>query len=226
LDSAPTKKAPVLRLLPPAQASRVSAGSEAGEREPLTFEQTYRRYSRYVAAVVLRLDPRVPDLDDVVQDVFLVAASGLKRLRDPGATRAWLATATVRLVRRRLRVRRMWRWLGLGGDAGPPAPLVDAGTSPVDRLLLGAVYEVLERMPVADRVAFVLHHIEGETLESAARICRCSLATVKRRVARAQQMVDALDDRSDAGGGQRGGGGRGDRHGRDSGGGSPAGGRP
>ena len=192
LDPASTKKALVLRLVPPAPGAR--GPFQGAEAEPLTFEQTYRRYSRYVAAVVLRLDPRVPDLDDVVQDVFLAAAGGLKRLRDPGATRAWLATTTVRLVRRRLRVRRMWRWLGLGPDARPPAPLVDAGTSPVDRLLLAAAYEVLDRLPVADRVAFVLHHIEGETLESAARMCRCSLATVKRRVARAQQALDALDD--------------------------------
>lgn len=187
----------MLRLVPPAPGA--NGGFEGAEPEPLTFEQTYRRYSRYVAAVVLRLDPRVPDLDDVVQDVFLAAAGGLKRLRDPGATRAWLATTTVRLVRRRLRVRRMWRWLGLGPDARPPAPLVDAGTSPVDRLLLAAAYEVLDRMPVADRVAFVLHHLEGETLESAARMCGCSLATVKRRVARAQQALDALDDAPSAG---------------------------
>jgi DNA-directed RNA polymerase specialized sigma24 family protein len=85
-----SKKAPVLRVV---AAPRVGEG-------PLTFEQTYRRYSRYVAATVLRLDPRVPDLDDVVQDVFLAAAGGLRRLRDPGATKAWLATTAVRLVRR------------------------------------------------------------------------------------------------------------------------------
>jgi RNA polymerase sigma-70 factor (ECF subfamily) len=158
--------------------------------EPLTFEQTYRRYARYVAAVVLRLDPGVPDLDDVVQDVFLAAASGLRRLRDKNATKAWLATVTVRMVRRRLQLRRMWRWFGIGEDDRPPAPLVDGGSNPVDRLLLGAVYEVLDSMPVDDRVAFVLHHIEGEKLEEVAQICRCSLATAKRRIARAQQAID------------------------------------
>jgi len=47
-------------------------------------------------------------------------------------------------------------------------------------------------MAVADRVAFVLHHIEGETLEAVAQICRCSLATTKRRVARAQRAIDQL----------------------------------
>lgn len=177
---ASNRRTPVLRVVP---------APPRGEG-PLTFEQTYRRYARYVAAIVLRLDPGVPDLDDVVQDVFLAAAGGLKRLRDPNATKPWLATAAVRIVRRRLRVRRMWRWLGIGEDDRPPAPLVDAGSGPVDRLLLAAVYEVLDGLAVVDRVAFVLHAIEGETLDQVARLCRCSLATAKRRIARAQTAID------------------------------------
>ncbi len=180
MDPVSKKRAPALQVVP---------APPPGE-EPLTFEQTYRRYARYVAAVVLRLDPGVPDLDDVVQDVFLAAASGLRRLRDKNATKGWLATVAVRMVRRRLQLRRMWRWFGIGEDDRPPAPLVDGGSNPVDRLLLGAVYEVLDSMPVDDRVAFVLHHIEGEKLEDVAQICRCSLATAKRRIARAQQAID------------------------------------
>jgi RNA polymerase sigma-70 factor (ECF subfamily) len=180
LDPASNKRQPALRVVP---------APPPGE-EPLTFEQIYRRYSRYVAAVVLRLDPGVPDLDDVVQDVFLAAAGGLKRLRDPSATKPWLATVAVRMVRRRLRLRRMWRWLGIGDDDRPPAALVDAGSNAVDRLLLAAVYEVLDGLDVDDRVAFVMHCIEGETLEAVARMCQCSLATAKRRVARVQQAID------------------------------------
>ena len=93
----------------------------------------------------------------------------------------------------------MWRWIGIGEDARPPAVLVDAGTNPLDRLLLGRVYEVLDGMAVDDCVAFVLHCIEGETLEAVARICRCSLATTKRRVARAQQAIDQLAGSDGAG---------------------------
>jgi len=184
LDPASNKRTPVLHVVPAAPPAE----------QPLTFEQIYRRYVRYVAAVVLRLDPGVPDLDDVVQDVFLAAASGLRRIRDRNATKAWLATVAVRMVRRRLRVRRMWRWLGIGDESRPPAPLVDGGSNPVDRLLLAAVYEVLDGLAVADRVAFVLHHIEGETLPAVARICGCSLATAKRRIARAQEAIDRRVD--------------------------------
>jgi RNA polymerase sigma-70 factor (ECF subfamily) len=168
-----------LRVVPAAETGTLPA-----------FEQIYRSFSPYVAALVARLDPRAPDPEDVVQDVFLEAARGLRRLRDPLAVKAWLRTVCVRLLGRRLRRRRMWRFLGIDG-AADELLLVDAGTSAPDRLLLEGVYRVLDRLPVPDRLAFVLHHIEGETLETVAGLCRCSLATAKRRIARTQQAIEA-----------------------------------
>jgi RNA polymerase sigma-70 factor, ECF subfamily len=179
LSTAPSKKA-LLRVVAATPGVQVS----------LTFEQIYRRFSPYVAAIVLRLDPRAPDPEDLVQDIFLEAARGLRRLRDPAAVKSWLRTVCVRLVRRRLRLRRMWRWLGIEDDAGQRPLLIDAGTSAPDRLLLERVYQVLDQMAVEDRLAFVLHHIEGETLETVAHLCRCSLATTKRRIARAQHGIE------------------------------------
>jgi hypothetical protein len=75
---------------------------------PLSLEQLFRRYSRYVAVIGLRLLGRDDELDDLVQDVFVAAASGLERLRDPEAIRGYLASATVRLARRSSRWRRSW----------------------------------------------------------------------------------------------------------------------
>ena len=156
----------------------------------LALDEVYRRYCRYVAAVILRLDGRCAEVDDLVQDVFVEAARGIRRLREPEAIKGWLATIAVRTVRRRLRLRRIWRFLGLDRDTGL-AGLVDSVASPVDRLLLRSVYRVLDDMPVADRLAFGLHHIEGETMEAVARLCGCSYASAKRRVARAQRLIEA-----------------------------------
>jgi RNA polymerase sigma-70 factor (ECF subfamily) len=153
-----------------------------------TLDEIYRRYCPYVAAVILRLDGRAADVDDIVQDVFVEAAAGIERLRDPEAIKGWLATIAVRTVRRRLRIRRAWRFLGIGRDAGEML-LVDPRVSPADRVLLRAVYRVLEEMAVQDRIAFTLHVIEGETLEAVAKLCGCGLATAKRRVARAQRLI-------------------------------------
>lgn len=161
----------------------------AGERGSF-LDDVYRRYCPYVAAVVLRLDGREADVDDLVQEVFAEAARGIERLREPEAVKGWLATIAVRLVRRRLRLRRLRRFLGL--DAGADyAQLVDPSASPIDRLLVRAVYQVLDEVAVEDRLAFSLHHIEGEKLEAVAKLCGCSAATAKRRIARAQRAIEA-----------------------------------
>ena len=135
------------------------------------------------------MNGRAAEVDDLIQDVFVEAAAGLRRLREPEAIKGWLATIAVRTVRRRLRVRRAWRFLGLDRDAADTV-LVDPRASPADRVLLRAVYRVLDEMPVENRLAFTLHIIEGETMEAVAKLCRCTLATAKRRVARGQRLIE------------------------------------
>jgi RNA polymerase sigma-70 factor (ECF subfamily) len=154
-----------------------------------SLDDVYRRYCRYVAAIVLRLDGRSNEVDDLVQDVFVEAARGIGRLRQPGAIKGWLATIAVRTVKRHLRLRRLRRFLGFDGDVGG-LDLIDPSASPLDRLLLRSVYRVLEDLPVNDRIAFSLHCIEGEKMEDVASLCGCSFATAKRRVARAQRVIE------------------------------------
>jgi RNA polymerase sigma-70 factor (ECF subfamily) len=52
------------------------------------------------------------------------------------------------------------------------------------------VYALLRTQPVDDRIAWILRAVEGHDLDSVARLTSCSLATVKRRVARIQQFLD------------------------------------
>ena len=170
------KRSATLSLVPP------GAGGDF-------LEEVYRRYCRYVGAIVLRLDGRQGDVDDLVQEVFAEAARGIRSLRDPEAVKGWLATIAVRVVRTRLRMRRMWRFLGLD-EAVDYAELVDPAASPLDRVLVRSVYRVLDELAVEDRIAFTLHHVEGEKLEEVARLCGCSCSTAKRRIARAQQAIE------------------------------------
>jgi RNA polymerase sigma-70 factor (ECF subfamily) len=154
-----------------------------------SLDAVYRRYGRYVAAVILRLGGRGAELEDLVQDVFVEAARGIGKLREEEAIRGWLATIAVRTVRRRLRVRRLRRFLGF--DAAVTYDrLVDPAASPVDKLLLATVYRLLDELPVADRLAYTLHRIQGETVEVVARLCGCSNATANRRIARAQRRIE------------------------------------
>ena len=79
---------------------------------PLTLDGAFRRYSSYVARIGTRILGRDDDeLDDLVQDVFTRAAAGLKRMTGAAEVRGWLATVTVRVAVRRLRLRRVRRFV-------------------------------------------------------------------------------------------------------------------
>ena len=151
----------------------------------------YRRYSSYVAAVAQRLLGRDHEVDDTVQEVFLIAVRGLDTLRDPGAIKGWLARITVRVASRRLQARRMRGWLRL--DRAPTDSLpVDRSASPEQRVLLASLYRALDELPAKQRVAWILRHVEGSSLSEVAEMTGCSLATAKRRIVAAERWLQEV----------------------------------
>jgi RNA polymerase sigma-70 factor (ECF subfamily) len=155
-------------------------------------EAVFRAHARYVASIALRLLGRDDEVDDVVQEVFVIAMRGLRTLREPGAVRGWLATVAVRIARRKLRARRLRAFVGLDA-AIDYAPLVVEAPQDLALAIVRA-YRVLDRLPVDAKIAWMLRHVEGEPLDRVAQICRCSLATAKRRIARAQAELDVEVD--------------------------------
>lgn len=174
-----------IRALRPS-APRVTLEAEATPRD---LDEAYRRYCRYVASVCLRISGRRSEVEDLIQEVFAEAASTFDALREPEAMRGWLATIAVRVTRRRLFRRRLYGLVGLGSPAEYEA-LPDLGASPYDRALLGAIYRALDELAPDDRIAFVLHHIEGETLDSVAKLAGCSITTAKRRIFSAKSALE------------------------------------
>lgn len=162
-------------------------GAEATD-VALGFDEAFRRFAPYVARVGTRILGRTDDLQDLVQDVFLAAHKGMWRLRDAGATKGWLATVTVRIARRKLRAAKVRAFFGFG-KTPETDQAIDPGASPEDRALLSSIYRVLEGVPAEQRIAWALHRIEGESLERVAEMTDCSLATVKRRIAAAQGVL-------------------------------------
>ncbi len=159
--------------------------------ELLQLDELFESYSRYVAAIGLRLLGRDAEIDDLVQDVFLDAVRGLGTLRDPNAIRAWLATLTVRTARRKIRYNRMRRFLS-GGDPADYENLVDASATPDQRLLITRCYQALEKVPANQRLAWILRHVEGEPMDVVAERCECSLASAKRYVEKANRHLQEV----------------------------------
>src|SRR5262249_53555578 len=123
----------------------------------------FRQYSGYVAAIAFRLLGRDHEIDDVVQEVFLVATRSLKTLREPAAIKGWLATVTVRIVRRKLRGRRVRALFGLDAETDYAKLVVAASQD--NALLIARAYRILDRLPVYEKIAWILRHAEGEPLE-------------------------------------------------------------
>jgi len=149
----------------------------------------FRRYASYVATIGIRLLGRDDELDDLVQEVFIEAYRGLHQLRSPEAAKAWLARIAVRRATRRLRRRRLRAFFSIESLPSSDAAIVDDGVGPEERAEIASTYRMVERIPIRQRVVWVLKHVEGETLDSIAVICRCSKATVQRRLRAAEEAL-------------------------------------
>src|SRR6185295_5438322 len=161
-----------LRLQRPPEPSPVPSGGD--------LDSMFRAYSPYVAAIAWRLLARDDEIEDVVQEVFLRAVSGLREMRAPEAIKGWLAVVTVRVARRRLRARKVRTFFGSAIDY-ESLPSKDASAH--DLAVLGEVHAALASVPVNKRIAWLLRYGAGESLDQIAASCGCSLATAKRWIA-------------------------------------------
>jgi RNA polymerase sigma-70 factor, ECF subfamily len=158
---------------------------------PVEFDELFARYGGYVARLAARLlGSGDAEIDDVVQDVFWLAWRRLRRIVDMIQARGWLATVTTRVVRRRLR-RRMFRNKML--HTSPRRQEVPApGASAEERAVIMRLYEVLDGLPTDQRLAWSLRYLAGEPLDAVAAACGCSLATAKRRISAAKNVIDEV----------------------------------
>ena len=147
----------------------------------------FDRHATRVRKVLMRLLGPDRDLSDLLQDVFVMALRDLDKLADPTALGAWLAGIAVHVARHEIRRRTRWRWIKfLPDDDVPEVSGPDADTD--GRAEVRAVYRALDALPADERIAFALRFIDGMELTEVARHCDVSLATIKRRLQRAEAL--------------------------------------
>jgi RNA polymerase sigma-70 factor (ECF subfamily) len=95
-------------------------------------------------------------------------------------------------VSARFRKRALLRILGV--STAPDAllgQLASPATPPDVRAELALLDGALQQLPARARIPWMLRHVEERDLAEVARLCQCSLATVKRRIASAEIEVRA-----------------------------------
>jgi RNA polymerase sigma-70 factor (ECF subfamily) len=175
---------------PPSDAALVVA---ARASEAWACEALYRRHVGTAHGLACRLFGRDRDLDDLLQDSFIAALGSLDKLADPNAFRSWLCSIVVRKTCKLIRKRRLLASLGLAGREAPVDvdQLLSRGTPPDVATELRAVYRVLDSLPADVRTILVLRRVEGCALEEIAELVGLSLATVKRRLTKGEEMLTA-----------------------------------
>jgi RNA polymerase sigma-70 factor (ECF subfamily) len=190
----PAQNAVVIPLLREGSSTTDREWVERAQRgERFALQVLYTRHVRAVSARVTRLLARSADAEDVVQDAFMLAFRDLANLADAQRFGGWLMGIAVHQAHRRFRRRRLLARFGLdrGTDDAQLAQLAHPGLGP-DRLYqLAELDRELARLSAELRVTWMLRHVEGCELGEVAEQCGCSLATVKRRLHRAEQLLSS-----------------------------------
>ncbi len=159
------------------------------ERDPRATTLLWNRFSPGVRSLIRRAIWPQGEVEDLVQEVFILLFRKLPSLREPTALRAFVYAVSASVAAselRRLRVRR-WLWLTRDGE------LPEQAASPHDddgREALARIYAVLGKVGDRDRMTFVLRTLEGLELSEVASAMDMSVATVKRRVARVHERIE------------------------------------
>ncbi|MCU0692015.1 MAG: RNA polymerase sigma factor [Polyangiaceae bacterium] len=164
------------------------AGSAWAERELL------ERFTRRVQTVLVRILGTNDAVEDMTQVVFARALDRIGAVHDPEGLDAWLTQFAVNVAREEIRTRKRKRWLLF--FAPQSLPDGESAEFSVDEDIdtvraVESVYELLDEMSADHRIAFALRNIECLPLPAIARVCRVSLATIKRRLSHAEDTFSA-----------------------------------
>lgn len=165
-------------------------GIRAGN--PVAMAEFHDRFALPVERILWGILGPDHELCDLHHDVFVRALGSMAKLRDPEALRGWMnaiAAHTARACLEKRISRRRW------SSALPPEAVGELGTGDPGgqldaREVLRAVHAVLDRLDPGERVAFALRHLDGLELTDVAEACEVSLATIKRRLARAESEFE------------------------------------
>ncbi len=191
----PKSRAAVVRALPFVRDdTALVAGLRAGEA--WARAALFDRYALHVERILRRVlgHDRNTDFSDLIHDAFVQALASIDGLRDAEALLAWMQTIAARTAYRAIRARRVRRWLCFWEPEELPEVLVD-GIEPDVLEAHRHTYLILDALPSSERVTFALRHIDGMELAKVAAVLDVSLATAKRRLARAEQRFARAAER-------------------------------
>jgi RNA polymerase sigma-70 factor (ECF subfamily) len=164
----------------------------AREGDARSFQELFRAHRRDVARLVGRLLGPRPEVEDVVQEVFIQVFRSLPNFRGESRFTTWLHRVTVNVTLMHLRSARSRPRLGNELLEEPAAP---EGASPADHAArnqrLRALYKILDTLSDKKRAVFILHDLDGVPAAQIAAMVDSPVLTVRTRLFYARREVYA-----------------------------------
>jgi RNA polymerase sigma-70 factor (ECF subfamily) len=166
--------------------------------EPAATRELFRRHRGRVHACLYRVLGSNRDMDDLLQEAFIQVFRSLRGWRAEASLSTWVDRVSVRVAYRYLSQRgRRIQTDVLDGDEGGATMDGAVIEGPGARRQLARdgvkrLYEVLDELGPAARLAFTLHEIDGRPLSEVAALVGSSVTATKLRVWRARRALHAL----------------------------------
>ena len=166
----------------------------AGEKD--AYGQLVSAHSQAIFRVAFRITENEADADEVVQETFLRAYRKLESFDAQSNFRTWIYRIAMNCALDVLKKRKTVTMVSIAEDFDeeqPAVQLADRGAGP-ERLLMDLEIEsrrqaAMEKMTPSERVAFVLRHEEGSSMEEIAEALGVAPNTAKQSVFRAVQKL-------------------------------------
>jgi RNA polymerase sigma-70 factor (ECF subfamily) len=160
----------------------------AAKGDTSAYGELVSRYQRGVYGIVSRMVRNPEDVDDLVQDVFVLAYRSIGRFRGDSSFGTWLHSIAVNTTIKHLRKMKSRPMVSIDDpESGIEEALAASGNpSPSESAEDGeqrrAVRRAVDELPEKHRVVVVLRYFEDYSCDEIANILNCSVGTVWSRL--------------------------------------------
>jgi len=172
----------------------------ASKGDSRAFDLLVLKYQHRIFALVSRFVRDPDEVQDVAQEAFIKAWKALPRFRGDSAFYTWLYRIAVNTAKNHLvasgrrpatsdvSAEEAEQYEGVTDlqESGTPESLL------VSEELEAAIHGAIEKLPHELRTAVTLREFEGLSYEDIAAIMDCPVGTVRSRIFRAREAIDAV----------------------------------
>jgi RNA polymerase sigma-70 factor (ECF subfamily) len=183
----------------PASAEALVARFRAGDDQ--AFDELVRLFQTRLFNFVYRMLNDREEAADLTQEIFVKVYDAIPGFRGESGFATWLYAVAANMSRNRLRRLnriRAFETVSLDapleiGDSAVPRPAASPDPSPSEAVARADAAELLKRtlaeLPADFGAAVVMRDVQGMTYEEIAGAFRCSIGTVKSRIARGRMLI-------------------------------------